>query len=347
VAGDEATVRRFGADAHHPIPRSAYARILDRVRLDRAAVIALDVNFARAGDPAADRALLAALRRAQVRVVIAYKGDDAFVTITRDGRRTIHPEVLGRAAESIGVRTAWAGVPTDLDAKERRAEYLTDLEPAPASRTPTRRVPTFAFAAADLARGGTLGPIVYDLPTADRAAWDGQTRRSTWIDFAGPAGTVHRVSALSVLDGRAPPEAFRAKIVVIGVTAPSATSDMHATPYDDDRSMPGAELQANAITSMVDDSPLRSTSTLTDVLAILLLGGVPALAGLSGSRRWIAAAVVGVAITFVCAVQLAFQAGWIIAVVAPLGGLVVATGGVVMLRSRTRIRQHRAAQTTA
>ncbi len=346
MAVDEPTVRRFGGGPGHPIPRQAYARILDRLGLDRPDVIALDVNFrdARAGD----RALLTALRNARDRVVLAYRTKNAFLTTAPGDRRSVHVEILGRASESIGVRTAWAGVPDDLDRNNRRAEYVNDLEPPPNSRAAPRRVPTFAFAAADVARGGKLGPRVYDLPTADRSAWGGQTRRSAWIDFAGPAGTVHRVSALSVLEGREPPGAFRDKIVVVGVTAPRVVGgDMHATPYDGDRSMPGAELQANAIASMVHDSPLRSTSTLADVLAILLLGGLPALAGLSRSRRWIAAAIAGVAVAFIVAAQLAFQAGWITAVVAPLGALVVATGGVVMLRSRTRIRQHRAARPTS
>ena len=348
VAVDGPTLRRFGADADHPIPRRVYASILDRLRLDRSAVIALDVNFRDPRDPADDQRLLTALRRARDRVVLAYRTKNAFLTTAPGHRRAVHVGILGRDSESIGVRTAWAGLPEDLDRKTRRAEYVNDLEPPRESRTAPRRVPTFAFAAADLARGGALGPRVYDLPTADRSAWGGQTRRSTWIDFAGPAATVHRVSALNVLDGRAPPGAFGDKIVVVGVTAPPLVGDdMHATPYDGDRSMPGAELQANAIASMVHDSPLRSTSTLADVLAILLLGGLPALAGLGRSRRWIAAAIAGVAVAFVVAAQVAFEAGWIMAVVAPLGALVVATSGVVILRSRTRIRQHRAARPTS
>jgi CHASE2 domain-containing sensor protein len=143
------------------------------------------------------------------------------------------------------------------------------------------------------------------------------------------------------VDGRLPPQAFRDKLVVIGVTT-SSTPDKHATPLAGDREMPGAELQANAIATIADDSPLRNTSTLIDVIAVVLLGAVPALAGFSRSRRRIAAAIVAALVAFLAVAQLAFQAGWILPVVAPLGALLAATVGLLTLWGRRTWRLRRA-----
>jgi CHASE2 domain-containing sensor protein len=200
------------------------------------------------------------------------------------------------------------------------------------------RVGTFAFVAADVARGGALDDRVADLPTATRRAWDEQTERSTWIDYAGPPRTVHRVSALDVLDGRGTAEDFRGKLVVIGVTA-REHPDKHATPFNEDRVMPGAEVQAHAIATMYRDEPLRSTVPFVDVLAIVLVGFLPALAVLSGSRLLRAVAIAAVAIAFVVVAQLAFDGGRIVAIVPALAALLVATVGLATVPFARAVRR--------
>jgi CHASE2 domain-containing sensor protein len=348
VAVDDRTLRRFGADRRGRLPRVVYARIVDRLRADAPRVIAVDVNFEGRRDVPGDRALLTAIRRTQDRIVLGYRS--AFVTDKSSGVVSTTADLFGRTDDEVGVVLGWAGVPNDPDAKIRRAEYLVglspsahvaDLDPLGVPAAP-RSVPTFAFAAANLARGGKLAPRVNELPSADRSAWGGQPRRSTWIDFDGPAGTVRRVSAVDLLAGRVRPQTFRKKLVVVGVTT-SGSPDVHATPLDEGRPMPGVELQANAIATMVDGSPLRNTTTLVDVLAILLLGAVPALAGASRSPRRTTVAIVAAVIAFLAAAVLAFQAGWILAVVAPLAALAAATVGLVVRSGRRALARRRAA----
>jgi adenylate cyclase len=141
------------------------------------------------------------------------------------------------------------------------------------------------------------------------------------------------VSALDVLEGRVAPGEFRGKRVVIGVTAPGP--DVHRTPFE---RMRGAEIQANALDTIVRGAPLQDAPPLLDVLAILLLAILPALTTLT-RRRWLAAAVIVVAVAlFLAIAQLAFNAGWILAVVVPLTALLAATlgaAGLAALQARS------------
>jgi CHASE2 domain-containing sensor protein len=195
---------------------------------------------------------------------------------------------------------------------------------------------TFGFAAADVARGGAL--ISDDLPSAPRRAWGGQSERTTWIDFRGPPGTIRRVSALDVLDGRVAAGSFADKVVVIGVIA-RGNKDVHRTPLDSGHGMAGPEVQANAIDTILRGAPLRDVSRLVDILAILVLACVPALASLMTSRAVGVAVIVALAAVFLAGAQLAFNAGWIVAVVLPLAALAVSAACVAALVAARMVRR--------
>jgi CHASE2 domain-containing sensor protein len=348
IAVDDKTMRRLDPRRTGTVPRIAYARMLDRLRQDRPAVIALDVVFQGARDRSGDRALLKAIRATRDRLVLAF--EDFSVVEGIDGRQAASADLLGRldVVEQSGARTGFAGLPDDVDNTNRRADYTVDLVPDPlrdytgdtAAAQPAS-APTFAFAAADLVRGGALSRRVDDLPAASRRAWGGQSERTTWIDYRGPAGTVRRVSALDVLDGLVSPGAFRGKFVVIGVTA-SGHPDVHPTPLDGGRGMPGAEVQANALDTMLRGVPLRDALPLVDVVAIILLACLPAMASFIWSGRPAAAAIAAVVIAFLAVAQLTFHAGWIVAVVVPLAALAAAALGVGALAAVRGMRRRRA-----
>lgn len=343
IAVDDKTVQRLdNPDGTRKLPRAQYARLLNRLRQDRPAVIAVDVIFDGAQASRGDRALLAAMRATRDRLVLAYQD---FAVVQRiDGTQAVRANLMGRpdAVRRTGAKTGFAGLPQDVDDSNRRADYLVDLVPDTTgtyeSTTANLSAPTFAFAAADLERGGALSRRVDDLPTASRRASGGQSQHTTWIDYRGPPGTVRRVSALDVLEGRVAPGVFRDKLVVIGVTT-RASPDVHQTPLDAGRGMPGAEVQANAIDTMLRGEPLRDASSLINILAIILLACLPAVAALTQSRRVTAAAITAVAVVFLAAAQLAFHAGWIVAVIVPLAALVAAMSAVAVLVAAGTMRR--------
>jgi adenylate cyclase len=145
------------------------------------------------------------------------------------------------------------------------------------------------------------------------------------------------VSALDVLEGRVPAREFHDKAVVIGVVT-RAGRDIHRTPLD--VAMPGAEVQANALDTMLRGAPLRDAPQLIDIFIIALLACAPVAAALWWSARATSALVAGLAVALLAAAQLAFQGGWIVAVIAPLAALVAATliaagvGGARLARRR-------------
>jgi CHASE2 domain-containing sensor protein len=145
-----------------------------------------------------------------------------------------------------------------------------------------------------------------------------------------------------MLDGRVRPGAFADKIVVIGVVA-RGNPDVHRTPLDRGAGMPGAEVQANAMNTMLGGAPLRDASRLIDILAILLLACIPAVVALGRSRAVVAAAIAATAVLFLAAAQLTFHGGRIVAVVVPLVALAAATLAVTALAA-ARIARRRAAR---
>jgi CHASE2 domain-containing sensor protein len=332
IAVDDRTLKRFHA-TRPVLPRGQYARMLERLRQDPPAVIALDVAFQGKQELRGDLALLDAMRVTRGRLVLPFVDFGVAAGIAR-------PELLGRSdtVERTGVTTGYAGLPDDRDGQERRADYEVAAE---SSNQADVKMATFAFAAARVARRAGLSRHVNDVPTAKRRAWGGQTESTTWIDFRGPSGTFRRVSALDVLDGRVPARDFRNKAVVIGVVAHGSPDGHHRTPLDS--AMPGAEVQANALDTMLRGEPLRDVPQLLDILAIVLLASLPAVAALRWSAPATAAVIAALAVALLFGAQLAFQSGWMVAVVVPLVALTASTLGIAGVGAG-RLMMHRRTQ---
>jgi CHASE2 domain-containing sensor protein len=332
IAVDDKTLQRLDPERAGNLPRPVYARMLERLHEDRPAAIALDVMFHGPKDPRGDRALLDAIRDANNRLVLAFQRFQ--VTTNRKGARIVRADLLGRprAVRATKVRTGFAGLPNDRDDHIRRTNYKV-------TTTAGVNADTFAFAAADVARDDALKANA--LPTAPGRAVGEQSESTTWIDFRGPPGTFRPVSALDVLDGKVPSGAFAGKVVVIGKIARGG--EAFRTPLDRGRSMPGPEIQANAIHTILRGAPLRDASWLIAVVAILVLACVPALTMLSRSRIAGVAIIIGLVAVFLSVAQLAFNGGWIISVVVPLVALVTSSLTVAVVVVTRTLRRRRTA----
>jgi CHASE2 domain-containing sensor protein len=99
--------------------------------------------------------------------------------------------------------------------------------------------------------------------------------------------------------------------------------------------MSGAEIQANAITTLREGIPLRATAEGIEVALIVMLGLLPALLALA-LRAWRAALLAAAAaIAYLALAQLLFALGWIVPVVLPLLALVLAAVCVAAVRQAT------------
>jgi adenylate cyclase len=282
-----------GLGLRWPFPRSVHARVIDHLREAGARVIAYDVIFSAPtkGHPEEDDALVRAVTRAH-NVVLA--------TDASDGHGKT-PVFGGRDLRRFGARAGFSLLPPDSDGVLRRTEYESG------------GVDAFAVAAAERYLGR-------ELPAS---ALPGTT---SWIDYAGPEGTVQSVPFAQVLRGRVAAGFFRDKIVVVGMAAP-ALQDVHATSTSP--AMTGPEIQANAIASALAGFPLRTASTGWDVLLVVVLGLLPAIVGLRARPLPTLASAAAGGLAFALGAQLAFDHGWIVRVVYPLGALLVSSVGAL------------------
>jgi CHASE2 domain-containing sensor protein len=273
-----------------PFPRSLHARAIDRLRAAGARMIVYDVQFTEPTRPGEDRALYDAVARTPGTVL---------ATTETDGRGASN--VLG-GTENLAAAHAEAGA----------ANLMTE---------PGDVIERFPHSSGGLA---TLGVVAARRAGGPRLTPAQFPRGGAWIDFRGPPRTIPTVSFSDVVRGRADTTLLRDRIVVVGADAPTL-QDVHATPAANHQLMSGPEVQANAIWTALHGLPLRSAPGWVGWLAIVIGGLAPALATLRG--RAVRAALVAplLGLTWLIAVQAAFESGLILPLSYPLVALVLGT----------------------
>jgi adenylate cyclase len=293
VAIDDASFSDLGVQ--WPFPRSLHARAIDRLQGDGAKVIAYDVQFTEPTTPKEDNALIEAVDRA-----------DNVVLSTTEVKGDGKTNVFGgdSVLRAIGATAGNTVVQPDTDGVLRRFPYeVQGLE-------------GFAVAAAEEARG-------------EPVAEDGFESDGALIDYAGPPRTIPTYTFAEVLRGNIEPRELEGKVIVIGASAPSL-QDVWQTAAGGGL-MPGAEVQANAIASVLDGVPLRSSPAALDIAMIILLAALAPAAGYVLRPLISFALVLGVGALYLVSTQLAFDGGTVLPVVYPLVALTVGAVGTLAL----------------
>ena len=303
-------------DLQWPFPRRVHAKVIEAIARDRPKAIAYDVQFSEASAcplstkgtqpppgecPQArsdETALLEALDNAHGRTVMTTtetEGDGKTRFLGSEGN-----PLLGE----VGSRPANGLLPTDPGGVLRRVSYSVG------------GLKTLAVASAEVANGHRV----------DASEFAGGP---AWIDYYGPENSFRRVSFSTVYLGRVPRGFFHDKIVVVGPSAPTL-QDIH--PTSTARQMPGAEVQASAIATVLRGLPLRSSAAWLDLALIVLLGCATPLATL----RFGSIATVGLALAlaaaFTVGVQVAFDNGHVVSFVYPLGALILSAAGALSVQ---------------
>jgi CHASE2 domain-containing sensor protein len=292
-----------------PFPRSRHAQAIDRLARDGASAIVYDVQFTEPTRPREDSALGAAVARA---------GNVVLATAETDEHG--HTNILGgdEVLAQLGAQAGASNLPPGPGG------VLQRFEPESGG------LQTLAMAAAHVA-GHASDPAAFD-------------RDGAWIDFRGPPGTIDTVSFSDLVRGRVDPARVRGRIVVVGASA-ATLQDVHPTPTASGKLMSGPEIEANAIYTAVHGLPLRDVPRWVDLLAIALLGLLPALASLRLRALLSALLAPAVAIAWVVTAQIAFDHGHVLAVAAPLFALALGTvltigaGYVSERRRRNRVAE--------
>ena len=244
VAIDDASVEAIG---RWPWPRAVHATLLEQVALARPRAVLLDLVLSEPDpDPAQDRLLTRALvRAAPVVLPVTWHSPSG------SALSALEPAEPMRSAVQLGSAEA----PVDSDGVLRHAF----LHAGPAAQL----YPHLALAL--LQAGGEALPAKLPIdpspdPSPDPVARAPANRHDRLlIRYAGPPGTVERVSYVDVLRGAVAPERLRGRYVLIGMTA-QGLGDTLATPVNGTHvAMPGVEVLANTLYT------LRSGDTLSPV----------------------------------------------------------------------------------
>jgi adenylate cyclase len=296
VAVDEDTFSDFnsrGLKGRWPFPRKRFARVIDRLKADGAKVITYDVQFTtESKDFTQDFALADASRKA----------GNVVLSTTAADPKTGRTNVFG-GGQGLRYSRALVGhgqFPTDPGGFVRRVAYEID------------KLQSLSLVTAQRALDQ---PVTRD---------DFGQQATNWIDFRGPPGTIENISFSKVYYGEFKPGTFENKIVIVGATAP-VLLDIHPTPTGG--SMPGPEIQANAVSTALRGFPLQSVPSWVNVLAILVLGLLAPLLSLRLSLLWTLVAALSAAVVYIISVQVAFQLGWVLSFVYPFGALVFSSVG--------------------
>ena len=295
VAVDDASISTI--NKQWPFPRAIEAKVLNRIGAGKPKAVAFDIVFS---DPSSlgqndDVALLTALGNNNVngRVILSFQETNAKGDVKLIG--------LGQtqaALRKAGVEPGMTLFPYDPGDIVRRMSYSIN------------RLTTFPVVTAEVASGKRVRPF----------------SGTKWIDYRGPGGTFHTVSFADVYSGKIPPSFFKNKIVVIGPTA-SDLHDIH--PTSTDAQMSGAEVEANAIDTVLRGFPISTVPGWVNVVLIVLFGVAVPLAALRVRPIVSIGIAVAIGVVFAIVAQLLFNAGTIVSFVYPMLALVLSGIGAL------------------
>lgn len=286
---DDATIKASGVRIQK-WPRDLYARLVDSASQGGAAVIGLDVFLSEAGgaaaeDKVADEKLAKSIAEAG-NVVLAMK-------TSAGGFEELQPlPMFADAAYTVG----FVDLPLDSDGFVRNTQLVIPGKQAEAKFSfATRLVEGYlAATAAEGAAPQYLEPGANGNFRLGERAIVLRNDGNLQLDFRGRSPAFRRVAAADVLfkPSALPADLFRDRIVIIGASNIDAP-DLFATPHYEysalprglDRSlpaapkrMPGAEIHANAIATLLFGKMLARPSYARQIFAVLILLALVALA---------------------------------------------------------------------
>jgi adenylate cyclase len=273
-----------------PFERRYHARLINKLRRDGAKVIAYDVQFSEPSEDQNQDILFMDSARAAGNLVFS----------TTEVNENSEPNFLG-GQEGVDYARAAVGngnFDSDPGGVIRRAPYELD------------GLKTFGVTVAERFTGRPVRPF------------SGQEKL---IDFHGPTGTVESISFSTVYLNRAPKGFFRAKIVVVGAWAPSL-QDIHPISFGV-QEMPGPEIQANTIATILDGLPLEFVPSWLNFALIVFLGLLAPLASLKLNLFRTLLLALSAAALYIGATIFAFNNGHVLSFVYPFGALVLSSIG--------------------
>jgi len=155
------------------------------------------------------------------------------------------------------------------------------------------------------------------------------------INFRGRPRTFQWVSYYKVVRGEAQPTLFKGKIVLVGATT-NLLHDVFSTPFARGADMPGVEIHANALETLVHGDRIRDTgNVMAALLAFVCATFVAVLVGWMPSRAAVCAATLLAAAWAVAYAAFALLDAWL-RVAGPSVAIVLGLLAAIVVASRRR-----------
>lgn len=276
---DDICLARLG---RWPWGRSLLAKLLRRVSDNHPAAIGLDIILSERGPAEEDRDLADAIRSNR-NVVLA-----ARLSSSPQDRLWVEPlPVFAEAAAGIGHVQAITG--PDGICRSLPVQELATTGPRLAMALEVLRVATHAQLRTTENGVGIGDAFLRTLgrPGAKHvSAGESFSPAIALIDFrkqivpSEERPSFLTISAADLLDGK-PAPALKGKLVLVGLTAIDA-GDRVLTPVSDRLPMPGVELHANLLDTIIEGRSLRTAPTIVQLLALVIIS----LLGTWVALRW-------------------------------------------------------------
>ncbi|MDZ4244562.1 MAG: adenylate/guanylate cyclase domain-containing protein [Candidatus Gracilibacteria bacterium] len=201
-------------------------------------------------------------------------------------------------------------------------KYFTSIETEEGDK-----IESLAVAAARLYGG----PYVDKIPVVDE-------NNRMYINYFGAPGAYTRVSAIDAFDGKLKKEDIEGKIVLFGATS-AIFNDLEHTPISPDEQMPGVEIHANALQTILDGKFLVDASAFMKIGLIVLITGVAVFAFMYSSIRVAIAAVILLWISYYFGNKVAFGNGIILDQMYPYFAIILSLVTVFIYRFFTESKE--------
>ncbi len=245
-----------GLNLAWPWPRALHGKFLDIVSRGKPVAIGMDILFSEPSSrgPADDRTLAVAVARARKVVLGAALTEVDAAGSDKESINAPIPEIREGAA-AFGI----VNFDRDADAFVRRTALIRRFQNDPRTWNGFDLEIYRLAAAAGLARA--------PLPPGSEVL----------INFSGGPGSFPRFPFHRIVTGEIPPETFAGKIVLVGATSPTL-HDVFATPFAPEGDMPGVEIHAHTLETLLRGIPIRRAPALLVPILTIVAGALAAWA---------------------------------------------------------------------
>ncbi|MFC1656107.1 CHASE2 domain-containing protein [Patescibacteria group bacterium] len=166
-----------------------------------------------------------------------------------------------------------------------------------------------------------------------------------FINFFGPVNAYNQISFVSIYNDEFNPSDFKDKIVLIGVTSTKAAQDHFATPTVEDNKMPGVEIHANAIQTILEGKFLTNQTLVSQMITIAGIAIVAAIA-MAFLNIWFGIALALLLILgYTGYAHIAYRNGTIINMVYPYIAIILTYFGSIIYKYFTELKAKKYIQT--